>query len=114
MSARTDAAIPSRGRMTTPAMPHMCLAPLPLCRRDHWRARQFQEIAENAKPDLAALFRMKLGAVDIAGAQGGRDAAAVIVAIGQPIARVGRLRREGMDEIAGRARRDAVQNGAVP
>src|SRR5438309_8766685 len=102
MAETTPGAMPSPGPISTPARPHMSerldvmagLVPaihVLVSLRETWMpgtspgmtlAHHAEEIAQDAKPDVAALFRMELGPVDIAGAQCGRDAPPVIIAIG--------------------------------
>src|SRR5687767_14296617 len=73
-----------------------------------------EEVAQDAQTGLTALFGMELRAEDVTRPQRCRDAATVIVAIGKPIAIVGRLRRKGVHEIAGAARCYAFENSTFP
>src|SRR5271166_3214614 len=94
---------------------HSCRSAILCHAAGHFRhTHEFQKIAQDAKPDLAALLWMELRPIDIPDAQGRRDAPAVIMAIAQPIVLLRRLRSEGMNEIAGRALRDAVEDGPLP
>src|SRR5713101_6478930 len=127
-------AMPSPGRVSTPAMPHMSehldvlagLVPtihVLLSVRETWMPRtsprmtlahHTEKIAQDAQPHLAALFRVELRPIDVARSQCGRDASAVVIAISQPVAGIRRLGGEGMNEVAARSLGHAIEDGAAP
>ena len=79
-----------------------------------WVTLKREEIAQNSQAGFAALFRMELRPEDVADAQRRRDAAAVVVAVGQPIASSLGFGRERVHEVAGGARRDAFEDACRP